>query len=169
MNQKNIAATSAIRFILSMVRHSSSQSVGDGRFVPVETSALLADQHRLDQEQGEECVERLDESRYGDIQKAVLPVAFLAALAMSATAASSIFAYANLLCKIPTDCHESERNLYAGAVAVASCIANICGLVILGFLEKLSQNNNKVVLALWLWCRSMSVVMLALGGENLLV
>ena len=97
---------------------------------------------------------------------AVLPIALLAALAMAATAATTVYAYASLLCKDPTHCHESERRAYAGTVAVATCIANVCGLLALGAFEKLSRRNRKLGLAAWLVCRSMSVGALALGGES---
>ena len=95
---------------------------------------------------------------------AVLPLALFSALAMAATAATSVFAYAFLLCKDPTQCTESESHSYAGAVAVATCIANLCGILVLGGLEKLSRKNQKLHLLLWLLCRSMSVVALASGG-----
>lgn len=93
----------------------------------------------------------------------VLPLAFLAALGMAATAATSIFAYASLLCKEPTHCQKSEQSRYAKSVALAVTIANVCGLLVLGSLEKLSRNHRKVGLALWVICRSLSVVVLAVG------
>lgn len=93
----------------------------------------------------------------------VLPLALLAALAMAATAATTIFAYARLLCKVPTHCRDAERNLYAGAVAAATCMANTCGLLLLGVLERLSRQNYKNALLVWFSLRSMSVVMLAIG------
>jgi len=95
----------------------------------------------------------------------VLPIAFLTALGMAATATTSIYAYASLLCKNPTHCQKSERNLYAGSVALAVSIANLCSLLALGPLEKLSRTHRKLGLVLWILCRSMSVVMLALGGS----
>ncbi len=96
---------------------------------------------------------------------AVLPLALLAALAMAATAATTLFAYATLLCEDPTHCKNSERNIYAGSVAVAACFASVCSLLALGSLGRLSKMNHTAGLALWLVCRSMSVVMLALGSE----
>lgn len=95
---------------------------------------------------------------------AVLPIALLAALAMAATAATTIYAYASLLCKDPTRCRDSERTTYAGAVAAATYVANVCALLALGGFAKLSRRNHKAGLALWIICRSMSVVTLALGG-----
>lgn len=97
----------------------------------------------------------------------VLPIAFLAALGMAATAATSIFAYASLLCKDPTNCQESEQNKYAESVAIAVTIANVCGLLALGSLERLSRNHRKTGLALWIVCRAMSVVILAVGGTSI--
>ena len=94
----------------------------------------------------------------------VLPLALLAALAMAATAATTVFAYANLLCRDPTHCQDAEQNLYAGAVAVATIVANIGALIVLGPLENLSKINGKAGLILWLACRAMSVTVLAFGS-----
>ena len=96
----------------------------------------------------------------------ILPLALFTALAMGATAATTIFAYASLLCKDPTHCRETERNVYAGTVAAATCIANLCGLLLLGTLERLSRKNHKAGLLLWLSLRSMSVVMLLIGCRH---
>lgn len=93
----------------------------------------------------------------------ILPLALLAALAMAATAATTIFVYASLLCKDPMDCQDKERSLYAGAVAVASCAANVGSLLVLGPLERLARENYKAALLVWFTLRSFSVVMLALG------
>lgn len=95
----------------------------------------------------------------------VLPIPFLAALGMAATAATTIFAYATLLCKDPRNCDVSEQKGYAGYVALSVSIANICSTLVLGSLEKLSRRHRKAGLALWIVCRSMSVAMLALGGN----
>lgn len=86
---------------------------------------------------------------------------------MAATAATSVFAYAFLLCDIPTECKNSERSSYAGVVATAICIANVCGLLVLGSMENLSKRNHKIGILLWLLCRSLSIVVLALGGSSL--
>ncbi|KAF4626877.1 hypothetical protein G7Y89_g11281 [Cudoniella acicularis] len=94
---------------------------------------------------------------------AVLPLALLSALAMAATAATSMFAFAFLLCEVPTECKASERNLYAGVIALATGIANICSLLVLGAIGTLSKRNHKLNILLWLLCRSMSVVALASG------
>ena len=96
----------------------------------------------------------------------ILPLALFAALAMAATAATTIFAYASLLCKDPTHCRETERNVYAGAVAAATCIANLCSLLLLGTLERLSGKNHKAGLLLWFSLRCMSVVMLLVGCRH---
>ena len=93
----------------------------------------------------------------------VLPLAFLAAMAMAATAATSLFTYASLLCNTPTHCDDSEQHAYAGAVAMASFAANVGGLLILGPMETLSRRNHKAGLALWFGLRCMSVVMLVIG------
>ncbi len=96
----------------------------------------------------------------------ILPLALFAALAMAATAATTIFAYASLLCKDPTRCRKIERNVYAGAVAGATCIANLCGFLLLGTLERLSRKNHKAGMLLWFSLRSMSVVMLLVGCRH---
>ena len=93
----------------------------------------------------------------------ILPLSLLAALAMAATAATTIFAYADLICKDPKDCQHEERNMYAGAVAAATCAANIGSMLALGTLERLSKKNYKVSLILWFALRSMSVAMLLIG------
>ncbi|PQE06875.1 amp-dependent synthetase ligase protein [Rutstroemia sp. NJR-2017a BVV2] len=93
----------------------------------------------------------------------VLPISFLAALGMAATAATSIFAYATLLCEDPRNCEESQQKDYAGSVALSVSIANICSLLALGSLEKLSRRHRKAGLAMWIICRSMSVAVLAIG------
>ena len=95
---------------------------------------------------------------------AILPLPFSAALGIALTIATTLFAYATILCKDPTRCRDAERNAYAGSVAGATLIANACGLLVLGYLEKVSRRTYKTGLVLWFSCRGMSVVMLALGG-----
>ncbi len=94
----------------------------------------------------------------------ILPLAFTSALAMAATAATSIFAYATLLCKSPKQCTDHERNVYAGGVAVSTAVANVCGLLAVGPLERLSRRSRRGGLGAWIVIRSMSVIALALGG-----
>lgn len=94
-----------------------------------------------------------------------LPVALLAALAMASTSATAYFAYATLVCKDPQHCEGGETSRYAGFVAGATCIANILGMSALGYLQKLATTNRKLGLLLWMLCRSMSAVMLLVGGE----
>lgn len=99
-------------------------------------------------------------------RKLVLPVALLAALAMSSTAATSYFAYATLLCKDPAHCEGNEKSRYAGTVAITAAVANIMGMMALGHLQKISMRNSKLSLLLWMITRSMSAVMLLLGGQS---
>jgi hypothetical protein len=94
----------------------------------------------------------------------ILPFSFLAGLGMACTAASSIFAYATLLCEDPRHCRNMEQTRYIGSIAIAVTIANIFSLLALGPLEKISRSRRKLSIALWICCRAMSVVMLALGG-----
>lgn len=93
----------------------------------------------------------------------VLPLALLAALAMAATAATTILTYASLLCHDATHCEDEERNKYAGSVAAATSAANACSLVAFSPLERLSRKNHHSGLLLWFILRSMSVVMLVIG------
>jgi hypothetical protein len=95
----------------------------------------------------------------------ILPVAFLAALAMTSTASTSFYAYAMLLCHDPAHCKEDEQTRYAGTVAITASISNILGMLALGHLQQLSLINNKKGLLLWMATRSMSAVMLLLSGE----
>lgn len=94
----------------------------------------------------------------------VLPLAFLASLAMASTAATTLFAYAALLCKDSRHCKENETSHYAGFTAGATSISNIVGMAALGYLQKIAA-NGKAGLMLWLTCRSMSVAMLLVGGK----
>jgi hypothetical protein len=94
----------------------------------------------------------------------VLPIALLAALAMASTAATAYFAYATLLCENPRHCKDGETSRYAGFVAGATCIANVFGMLALGYLQKLAM-NSRLGLMLWMICRSMSAVMLLVGGQ----
>ena len=96
----------------------------------------------------------------------VLPVPFLAAVGVAATAATTVYAYAVLLCRDPTRCQSHEQTAYATVVATASLIGNVSALAILGPMEKLVSKNKKIGLVLWLIFRSMSVVVLAIGGRS---
>lgn len=96
----------------------------------------------------------------------VLPLALLASLAMASTAATTLFAYAALLCKDSQHCGENETSRYAGFVAGATSISNIIGMAALGYLQKVAA-KGRAGLVLWLVCRSMSIVMLLVGGEFL--
>lgn len=94
----------------------------------------------------------------------VLPIALIAALAMSSTAATGYYAYATLLCKDAQHCDDNEARKYAKFVATTVSISNILGMVALGPLQSISRVHQKLGLLLWLMTRSMSAVMLLLGG-----
>lgn len=98
---------------------------------------------------------------------AVLPIGLLSALAMAATAATTVYAYAYLTCKDATHCRDTERNRYAGSVAIAITIANVCALLAIGTMARVSERSHKTGLAIWIICRSMSVAVLAFGGETM--
>jgi hypothetical protein len=94
----------------------------------------------------------------------LLPIALLAALAMSSTAATSYYAYATVICNNPAQCEGDEEYRYAGTIAITVSITNIAGMMALGHLQKLSTKNSKLSLLLWMLTRSMSAVMLVVGG-----
>ncbi|KAK7516262.1 major facilitator superfamily domain-containing protein [Phyllosticta citriasiana] len=89
-----------------------------------------------------------------------MPVSFLASCAMAATAASTVYAYAHILCRDATQCADKEKAAYASAVAAATTIANVCGLVAVGIYERLPTRG---ALALWVGLRAGSVVVLSAG------
>jgi hypothetical protein len=91
-----------------------------------------------------------------------MPVSFLASFAMAATAASTVYAYAHILCEDGSQCGDSEKAIYASAVAAASTIANVCGLMAVSVYERLPTQMGLVV---WVGLRAGSVVMLGVGGE----
>jgi hypothetical protein len=97
----------------------------------------------------------------------VLPIAFLAALAMSSTAATGYYAYATLLCKDARHCDGDEAREYAKFVAATVSVSNILGMIALGPLQSISRVHRKLGLLLWLLTRSMSAVMLLVGGEDI--
>ena len=95
---------------------------------------------------------------------AVLPIALLVALGMAATSATTIFAYADILCEDAAHCKGSEQSAYAGTVALATVVANVWGLLSIGPYEQLIKANRKAGLACWLLFRALSVAVLAFGG-----
>ncbi|POS71306.1 hypothetical protein DHEL01_v210296 [Diaporthe helianthi] len=56
----------------------------------------------------------------------VLFLSFSASVGMAATAATTVFAYALIMCEDPAHCQGEEKAAYAGAVALAVGIANLC-------------------------------------------
>ncbi|GMF79346.1 unnamed protein product [Aspergillus oryzae] len=69
-----------------------------------------------------------------------LPVSLLASLGMAATVATTIYAYADLLCTGPTACEDTEQSAYAAVVAIANGIAHTVAILILGPLQHLASN-----------------------------
>ncbi|KAE8152944.1 hypothetical protein BDV25DRAFT_137346 [Aspergillus avenaceus] len=92
-----------------------------------------------------------------------LPVSLLASLGMAATVATTIYAYADLLCADPTACEDTEQSAYAAVVAIANGIAHVVAILILGPLQHLVQIYLKAGLYLWVSCRAASVVCLVIG------
>ncbi|PSN67017.1 MFS general substrate transporter [Corynespora cassiicola Philippines] len=89
-----------------------------------------------------------------------MPISFLASCAMAATAASTVYAYAHILCKDASQCASSEKAAYASAVAAATTIANVCGLLAVSVYERLPTQTG---LAVWVGLRAGSVVVLGAG------
>lgn len=130
-----------------------------------ETSPFLQDQNGVSDQDG---VSEPSPKPHSVPERALwrlLPVALLVALAMASTSATAYFAYAALLCKDPRRCQSREAGRYAGFVAASTSIANVLGLCTLGYLQKLAITHRKRGLLLWMMCRSMSAVMLLLGGK----
>ncbi|GIC86257.1 uncharacterized protein Aud_002625 [Aspergillus udagawae] len=92
-----------------------------------------------------------------------LPLALLASLGMAATTATTIYAYADLLCEDPTDCKNGEQNAYAAVVAIASGIAHAMAILILGPMEQLIQKHLRAGLLTWIVCRATSVLCIVIG------
>ncbi|KAI0114673.1 MFS general substrate transporter [Hypoxylon sp. NC0597] len=93
----------------------------------------------------------------------VLFLALSASVAMAATAATTVYAYAVITCADPAHCKDDERGAYAGAVAVATGIANTCGILALGPLQEAVRSNPKAGLLFWLVSRATSIMVLAIA------
>lgn len=94
-----------------------------------------------------------------------LPIALLAALAMSSTAATSYYAYATLICADPRHCTGREQSRYAGTIAITTSVANVCGILVIGHVQSFSKRSAWLGLVGWLLARSLSAVMLLIGGK----
>jgi hypothetical protein len=94
----------------------------------------------------------------------VIPFALLASLAIAVTSATTVFAYASLICRDPAHCQGAESSDYAAAVAVAVFLANIAGTFALGPLGQLVTRHQAGAMWVWIIFRAASVVVLALGG-----
>jgi hypothetical protein len=99
----------------------------------------------------------------------ILPIALSASLGMAATAATTVFAYAAIVCADPSHCKAEEQGKYAGAVALATGVSNICGVLALGPLQSSLKGRLKLGLIFWLVSRATSVAVLAVGGERMAV
>ncbi|KAA8895460.1 major facilitator superfamily domain-containing protein [Sphaerosporella brunnea] len=86
----------------------------------------------------------------------LLPVALLAALGSAGAAAPTVFAYAYLCCDNPLRCNEDEHQVYARTTALATTIANICGILALGPAAHFSRNRRSLGLSLWFLSRGLS-------------
>lgn len=95
----------------------------------------------------------------------VLPLALSASVGMAATAATTVYAYAVIMCANPSRCKDAEQSAYASAVALAAGIANVCGILTLGPLQDAIKFNPKAGLFFWLASRATSVAVLAVAGK----
>ena len=96
----------------------------------------------------------------------ILPLALAAAMAIAATSATSVYAYADILCADPAHCKEEEKTVYAGAVALATTIANVCGILALGPLQSFIKTRPRGGLLFWLCSRAASVMILFVAGMS---
>ncbi|KAI0107201.1 MFS general substrate transporter [Nemania sp. FL0031] len=93
----------------------------------------------------------------------VLFLSFSASVAIAATAPTTVYAYAYILCRDPTHCKDGEEALYAGASALATVISNSCGILALGPLQKVMKPRPKAGLYLWMVARASSVAVLVVA------
>ncbi|KAI1457519.1 hypothetical protein F4805DRAFT_172091 [Annulohypoxylon moriforme] len=93
----------------------------------------------------------------------VLPLACTAAFAIAATSATTIFAYADIVCVDPVHCKDDEQSRYSGTVAVSTTIANVFGIIAVGILRQWAESHPRLGLCFWLVCRSLGVAVLAVG------
>lgn len=96
----------------------------------------------------------------------VLPIAFTAAFAIAATSATTIFAYASIVCVEPAHCREGEKDRYTGVVALATVVANTFGVIAVGVLRQWVESNPKSGLYFWIFCRALGIGSLAVGGAG---
>ncbi|CZT23690.1 uncharacterized protein RCC_09404 [Ramularia collo-cygni] len=89
-----------------------------------------------------------------------LPTSFLASFAIAVTAASTVYAYAHIVCEDATHCSDSEKAAYTSAVALATTLANLFSLTAMGIYERLPTRG---ALTLWMILRGGSVVVLTAG------
>lgn len=103
---------------------------------------------------------------YVDVKR-VLPLSLTLSLGMAATAATTVFAYAVIICADPAHCDaDQEKGAYSGAVAVATGIANLCGALVLGPLQAVVRLNLKAGLFAWIAARILSVCVLWIAGTD---
>ena len=94
---------------------------------------------------------------YVDVNR-VLPLSLTLSLGMAATAATTVFAYAVIICADPAHCDaEEEKRAYSGAVAVGTGIANLCGALVLGPLQAVVRSNLKAGMFAWIAGRALPV------------
>jgi len=108
--------------------------------------------------------ESSDRVRFSNSPASALPLSFISALALAATAATKIYAYAAILCRDPSHCDDDERRKFAASVAIAATIGNAFALFTLSGFEALGKRNSQISLAIWLFLRSLSDGALVLGG-----
>ncbi|KAL5364119.1 hypothetical protein BJX96DRAFT_178690 [Aspergillus floccosus] len=111
----------------------------------------------------DECVEGQHAKQSSAGLNRVLPLALVASIGVHMTAASTVFVYASLFCAHPERCADGEKQQFAGSVATATALANVAGLVSLGYLERLIQASTRAGLTVWFACRGLGVLGLVAG------
>jgi hypothetical protein len=127
-----------------------------------ERTALLAGHNPANPGQQ---IDQLQRASKGGRIRYVLPIPLAAACAIAATSAATVFAYASIICADPTHCKINERDRYSGTVAIASVVAEFCGVIAIFVVRRWAKSNPKLGLCFWLGCRATGVAILPSGGK----
>lgn len=108
---------------------------------------------------------RTEDSERGFAIKWILPLAFTSSFAITTISAAGVHAYAAITCRDPAHCDEEERKRFSATVAIATALANFCGIGTIWFLKAKAEAYPKIGLGLWFGCRALGISILALGGK----
>lgn len=95
-----------------------------------------------------------------------LPVAFTAALAITATWAASVRAYDEIACPDPRGCEPWQRYRHNKTIFAAGVAAQAFSVVSIGVARIWVESSPKWCLYLWLLCRGLGMGILLLGCEQ---